>query len=78
MLLPLALQAQITAPESRTMRMTDYPVTPRHDPVFIFCATDAAETGSLTATSPGGTAPFTFVWTRYDQSGRELLNSGKD
>ena len=69
MFLPLALQAQITAPESRTMRMTDYPVTLRHDPVFIFCVADAGDKGSLTAASPGGTAPFTFVWTMYDQTG---------
>jgi len=69
MLLPLALQAQITAPESRTMRMTDYPATLRHDPVFVFCAADAGEKGGLTAASPGGTAPFTFVWTMYEQTG---------
>ena len=69
MFLPLALQAQITAPESRTMRTTDYPVTLRHDPVFIFCVADAGEKGSLTAGSPGGTAPFTFIWTMYDQTG---------
>lgn len=68
-LLPLALQAQITAPASRTVRMTNYPATARHDPVFIFCATDAATTGTLVADSPGGTAPFTFTWTRYDQTG---------
>jgi gliding motility-associated-like protein len=49
--------------------MTDYPVTTRHDPVFIFCVADASEKGTLTAASPGGTAPFTFVWTMYDQTG---------
>jgi len=49
--------------------MTDYPVTLRHDPVFIFCVADAGEKGSLTAASPGGTAPFTFIWTMYDQTG---------
>lgn len=54
------------------MRMTDYPVTLRHDPVFVFCVNDATDTGSLTAASPGGTAPFTFVWTRYDQAGRSF------
>ena len=68
-LLPLALQAQITAPGSRAVRMTDYPATLRHDPVFIFCVSDALETGTLVAASPGGTAPFTFVWTKYDQAG---------
>ncbi|MGB8357629.1 MAG: hypothetical protein WCD55_03355, partial [Bacteroidales bacterium] len=70
MLLPLALQAQITAPESHATRMTEYPVTARHDPVFIFCVTGAGDTGTLTAASPGGTAPFTFTWTMYDQTGK--------
>jgi len=68
-LLPLALQAQITAPGSRTVRMTNYPATARHDPVFIFCVPDASATGTLVAASPGGTAPFTFAWTKYDQGG---------
>ncbi|MCK7539206.1 MAG: hypothetical protein MZV63_53930 [Marinilabiliales bacterium] len=68
-LLPLALQAQITAPGSRTVRLTNYPATARQDPVFIFCVPDASATGTLVAASPGGTAPYTFVWTRYDQTG---------
>jgi hypothetical protein len=67
-LIPIALQAQITAPESRTVRMTDYPATTRHDPIFIFCVSDATDTGSLTAASPAGTPPFTFIWTKYDQT----------
>lgn len=52
--------------------MTDYPVTARQDPVFIFCVTDAGDKGTLIAASPGGTAPFTFVWTMYDQTGRSF------
>lgn len=68
-LLPLALQAQITAPDSRATRMTDYPSTARHDPVFIFCASGPTTTGTLVAASPGGTAPYTFTWTRHDQAG---------
>ncbi len=68
-LLPLALSAQITAPGSSAVRMTDYPVTARHDPVFIFCVSSPGETAALTAASPGGTAPFTFTWTRYDATG---------
>lgn len=68
-LLPLALQAQITAPGSSAVRMTDYPATARHDPVFIFCDTDGSTTGSLLAASPGGTAPFNFVWTKHDPTG---------
>ncbi len=68
-LLPMAVQAQITAPGSRTVRPTNYPATPRTDSVYIFCATGPGDTGTLTASSPGGTAPFTFTWTRYNQSG---------
>lgn len=68
-LLPLALSAQITAPGSKTVRTTDYPVTARHDPVFIFCVSSAGETGTLVASSPGGTTPFTYVWARYNEMG---------
>jgi gliding motility-associated-like protein len=68
-LLPLAMQAQITAPDSRTVRYTSYPATARQDPVFIFCVTNEGETGSLVAASPGGTAPFTFTWTKYNETG---------
>jgi len=68
-LFSVALQAQITAPGSTAVRMTSYPVTTRHDPVFIFCTSGPADTGTLSAASPGGTAPFTFTWTRYDQAG---------
>lgn len=68
-LLPLAVQAQITAPGSRAVRYTTYPVTPGHDPVFIFCDGTGGATGTLEASSPGGTAPFTFTWTRYNQAG---------
>ncbi|MFZ2287827.1 MAG: gliding motility-associated C-terminal domain-containing protein [Bacteroidales bacterium] len=67
-ILPLALQAQITAPGSSAVRMTDYPATARRDPVFIFCVTGPTTTGTLVAASPGGTAPFTFTWARHDQA----------
>jgi len=68
-MLPLALQAQITAPGSSAVRYTTYPATPGHDPVFIFCAGSGSVTGTLVAASPGGTAPFTFTWTGYNQAG---------
>jgi len=68
-MLPLAVQAQITAPGSRTVRYTNYPATLRTDPVFIFCTTGPGDTGTLEASSPGGTAPFTFTWTRYNETG---------
>jgi gliding motility-associated-like protein len=65
--LPLVLQAQITAPLSSAIRHTEYPVTVRKDSVYIFCTSSASDLGTLVATSTGGTAPFTFNWTRYDQ-----------
>jgi gliding motility-associated-like protein len=68
-MLPLAVQAQITAPGSRTVRYTGYPATPRTDPVFIFCTGGAGGTGTLEASSPGGTAPYTFTWTKYNETG---------
>lgn len=68
-MLPLAVQAQITAPGSRTVRYTNYPATQRTDPVFIFCTTGPGDTGTLVAASPGGTAPFTFTWTKYNEIG---------
>jgi PKD repeat protein len=61
----MALQAQITAPGSNATRRTNYPATARTDSVFVFCASSSS-LGTLTAASPGGTAPFTFTWTRYD------------
>ncbi len=68
-LLPLAMQAQITAPGSRTVRYTSYPATVRQDPVYVFCVSNAGETGTLEAASPGGMAPYTFTWTRYNETG---------
>ncbi len=67
-ILPLAVQAQITAPGSSAVRYTSYPTTSRTDPVFIFCAAGAGVTGTLEAASPGGAAPFTFTWTRYNET----------
>jgi gliding motility-associated-like protein len=56
---------QITAPGSTAQRTTVYPggYSP-NDPVFIFCS-DGSTRGTLHATSPGGTGPFTFEWRRW-------------
>lgn len=67
-LLPVTLRAQISAPGSNATRYTNYPVTDRDDPIYIFCTSGTVATGTLTAVSPGGTAPFTFTWTRYDSN----------
>ncbi len=67
LILPFALQAQITAPTANATRRTSYPVTGRTDSIFIFCGSSSS-TGALTAVSPDGGGPYTFTWTRYDQS----------
>ncbi len=61
----LTSAGQITAPGANAVRTTEYPggYTP-NDPVYIICSTGAT-TGSLSAVSPGGTAPFTFEWYRW-------------
>ena len=64
----LNANAQITAPGSGTTRYTDYISTGNNDPVFIFCNYDGNVTGRLIANSPGGTGPFDFIWTKWDES----------
>lgn len=61
----LSVAGQIFAPGANAMRSTSYPggYTPNHA-VYIFCS-DGTTTGSLSAGSPGGTAPYTFVWRRW-------------
>ena len=68
----MALTAQITAPGCNATRHTQYPVTPRKDSVFIFCASSSG-TGTLYAASPGGTPPFTFTWTQYDNVSKSFV-----
>lgn len=60
------LNAQITAPGASATRYTDYPLTDRNDPVFIFCSSDGYSFASLNAVSPGGSGPFDFTWTKWD------------
>ncbi|MFO7851569.1 MAG: gliding motility-associated C-terminal domain-containing protein [Bacteroidota bacterium] len=63
----LIANAQITAPGSSATRYTDYSTTSDNDPIFIFCHSDAYSSATLNATSPGGTGPFDFTWTRWDE-----------
>lgn len=63
----LTAQAQIIAPGSAATRYTDYPSTNHSDPVFIFCHSDGHSSATLSATSPGGTGPFDFTWTRWNK-----------
>ena len=57
---PVFSLAQLTAPGVSAERFTSYPGT--KDKVFIFCNATGTQKGSLTASSPGGTAPFDFTW----------------
>jgi len=65
-LLPLTCGAQITSSQPNAVRYTEYPSSPgtRH-PVFIFCNSTGNVKGSLTAQSPGGTAPYDFTWHKW-------------
>ena len=66
LLFPAVLSGQISAPGSNAIRTTNYPSPIPDDPIYIFCSADGSDPGSLRADSPGGTAPYTFVWTRWD------------
>jgi gliding motility-associated-like protein len=65
-LIPLAVQAQLSAPGMRTVRYTSYPTSPTvKDPVFIYCNDSGSQLGSLVAQSPKGTGPFNFTWYQW-------------
>ena len=59
--------AQITAPGADGSDVTQYPVYPETDKIFIFCVSDTlAETGNLTVTTIlSGTK--TFLWEKYNE-----------
>lgn len=66
MLLPAISEAQLSAPGMKTVRYTSYPSAPAvKDPVFIYCNSSGSQKGALVATSPGGTAPYTFDWFKW-------------
>lgn len=65
-MVPALLEAQLSAPGRSAVRYTSYPTAPAiKDPVFIYCKVTGSEKGALQAVSPGGTAPFTFVWNKW-------------
>jgi gliding motility-associated-like protein len=58
--------AQLTAPDAKAVRYTTYPLAPGvKDPVFIFCNSSGSQTGTIIASSTGGTAPFNFSWSKW-------------
>jgi hypothetical protein len=66
--LPLIVNGQLTAPGAVSVRYTSYQSAPASkDPVFIYCGAAGTETGTLTASRPGGGGPFTFRWYRWNE-----------
>jgi gliding motility-associated-like protein len=63
---PLLAEAQLSAPGMSAVRFTSYPTAPTvKDPIFIYCNDSGSQTGTLVASSPGGTAPFNFTWYQW-------------
>lgn len=66
---PAVLLGQLSAPGSNATRYARYPSGPgKHDPVFIFCNASGTVKGSLSASSPGGTGPFSFAWNKWSDA----------
>ena len=62
---------QLSAPGRNSVRYTIYPSAPGvKDPVFIYCKSSGSITGTLQALSPGGTAPFTFKWYKWNSTAK--------
>jgi gliding motility-associated-like protein len=59
----LISKAQLSAPGMSAVRYTSYPAK---DPVFIYCNASGSQKGTLNASSPGGTAPFTYKWYKWN------------
>jgi gliding motility-associated-like protein len=65
--------AQLTAPGNNAVRFTVYPSAPGvKDPVFIYCNTSGTQKGSLQASSPGGTAQFTYSWYKWSDISKDF------
>lgn len=63
-----ALQAQISSPGADATDVTQYPVFPETDDIFIFCSSDSIiEVASLTATTELQGAK-TFLWEKYSEA----------
>jgi gliding motility-associated-like protein len=59
--------------------MTSYPVTTgRADPVFIFCNSSGSVKGSISASAPGGTAPFNFSWFKWNSAVKDFSDPVKN
>jgi gliding motility-associated-like protein len=61
--------SQISAPGSAYSELTQYPVFPQNDPVFVYCGTSGNSGGTLQVTT-ALEGSKTFVWELYDPSNR--------
>lgn len=67
LLIPSYLSGQLTAPGSGAARTSTYPSSPGvKDPIFIYCNSDGITRGTLVASSPKGTGPFSFSWDQWN------------
>jgi gliding motility-associated-like protein len=72
-LLPVISEAQLSAPGMSAVRYTSYPSAPNvKDPVFIYCNASGSQKGALNAISPEGTAPFTFLWYKWNDDDKNF------
>jgi gliding motility-associated-like protein len=69
-LLPVISEAQLSAPGMSAVRYTTYPSG--KDPVFIYCNASGSQRGTLVVTSPGGTEPFTFLWSKWNNADKNF------
>ncbi|MGA2406739.1 MAG: gliding motility-associated C-terminal domain-containing protein [Bacteroidales bacterium] len=70
LLLPVISEAQLSAPGMSVVRYTAYPSG--QDPIFIYCNASGSQKGNLNITSPGGTAPFTFLWSKWNDNDKSF------
>jgi len=55
------------------VRYSSYPSSPGvKDPVFIYCNSTGSARGTLNASSPGGTGPYTFTWYRWNNTTKDF------
>ena len=60
------VSAQISAPGSVGSELTDYPVFPQNDPIFVFCTAPGEKTAALQMnTTLGGQK--TYFWEKFNQ-----------
>ncbi|WP_347840083.1 gliding motility-associated C-terminal domain-containing protein [uncultured Draconibacterium sp.] len=62
-----SLQAQITSPEANANDVTQYPVFPETDEIFIFCSNDSTQQNATLTASTELQGTKTYLWEKYDE-----------